>query len=345
MKREPSTTGLTQSQLRRAYAREARRRKRRRYAIFAAILVALAATGAAIGLYVSANSSNTDLAEHGTVVQPTAVTTQRSQNAHSTTSTSGAGRASRAKRVLFTPSDRANFAGLEARLGGASGVAVSGLGRDQAISELGSLREGVAWSTIKVPIAIAVEDRFGGAPPTATQNLLVRAITASDNAAAEALWSSLGPPEVAGAAVQRVLGQTGDTATHVETRVLRPGFTSFGQTVWSLAAQQRFISGLSCLPRARPVLALMRQVEADQQWGLGTLGSGTAFKGGWGPDSAGRYLVRQMGIFRVGGRPVAVSIATMPSDGTFGTGTANLGAIASWLASHLKAAAVPPARC
>src|SRR6186997_1151101 len=124
MTREPSTTGLTPSQLRRAYAREARRRKRRRYAIFAT----LAAAGTVIGLYVSGSSSNTDLAEQGTVVQPTAVTTQRSRNAHSTTSTSGAAHASRAKRVLFTPNDRANFAGLEARLGGASGVAVSGLG-------------------------------------------------------------------------------------------------------------------------------------------------------------------------------------------------------------------------
>jgi hypothetical protein len=223
---------------------------------------------------------------------------------------------------------------------------VSGIGLDRPVAQLGTLREGVAWSTIKVAVALAIEARFAGVPSASTQELMRRAITASDNAAAEELWAMLGSPDVAGAAVQRVLAATGDTSTSIETRVLRPGFTSFGQTIWPLAAQQRFIAGLNCLPRAQPVLALMEQIEPDQRWGLGSVGSGSRFKGGWGPDPSGRYLVRQMGIIRLpNGRLLATSIATIPTDGSFGTGTANLGAIAQWLVSHVNAAAVPAARC
>ena len=158
-------------------------------------------------------------------------------------------------------------------LGGRSGLAVSAIGLDQPIREVGTLREDVAWSTIKVPIALAIETRAAGQPSPSEQSLLARALTASDNAAAESLWGGLGAPSEAAAAVQGILTRTGDTSTRVETRVLRPGFTSFGQTQWSLAAQQRFIAGLPCLPHAAPVLALMQQVIPDQRWGLGSLGA------------------------------------------------------------------------
>lgn len=153
------------------------------------------------------------------------------------------------------------------------------------------------------------------------------------------LWRRIfttSPLSVAAAAVRRILAATGDTSTNVETRVLRPGFTSFGQTQWSLAAQQRFIAGLPCLANSEPVLSLMRQIVPDQRWGLGSLGADTEFKGGWGPDPAGPYLVRQMGIVRLAnGRSLAASVATMPADGKFETGTANVTQIARWLISHV----------
>ena len=211
---------------------------------------------------------------------------------------------------------------------------------------MGTLREDVAWSTIKVPIALAIETKTGGRPSTSEQSLLTRAITASDNAAAEALWGSLGTPTAAAAAVQTVLAKTGDTSTRVETRVHRPGFTSFGQTRWSLADQQRFIAGLPCLPHAAPVLSLMQQVIPDQRWGLGSLGASTQLKGGWGPGPRGGYLVRQMGIVRLAnGRLLATSIATLPSDGSFETGTANITQMARWLLAHIDARKVPPSKC
>jgi hypothetical protein len=246
---------------------------------------------------------------------------------------------------LLTADDRASFFRLERSLG-ASGLAVSGVGLNRPVSQVGTLRDGVAWSTIKVPIAVAVEARAGSHPTTAEQSLLTRAITVSDNSAAEELWASLGPPNAAAAAVRNVLASTGDTSTRVETRVLRPGFTSFGQTQWPLAAQQRFIAGLPCLPNAEPVLSLMTQVVSDQRWGLGSIGTDTQFKGGWGPDPDGRYLVRQMGIVRLAnGRLLAASILTMPADASFETGTANLTQIARWLIAHVDASSVPPEKC
>ena len=193
---------------------------------------------------------------------------------------------------------------------------------------------------------MAIETRAEGHPTASEQSLLDAGITASDNAAAEALWSSLGAPSAAAAAVRAVLAETGDTTTRVETQVLRPGFTSFGQTRWSLAAQQRFIASLPCLPDSEPVLSLMQQVVSDQRWGLGSLGAEAQFKGGWGPDPGGGYLVRQMGIVRLdNGRLLAASIATMPADGSFETGTANLTQIAQWLVAHVDARRVPPREC
>jgi hypothetical protein len=248
--------------------------------------------------------------------------------------------------TFLTAADGASFRNLESELGGASGLAVSPVGLGQPVHQLGTLQEDVAWSTIKVPIAMAIEERSAGHPAASEQSLLVRAITASDNAAAEALWGTLGAPNAAATAVQAVLGQTGDTSTHVETRVLRRGFSSSGQTRWSLAAQQRFIAGLPCLPHAAPILSLMQQVIPDQRWGLGSLGAAAQFKGGWGPEPSGGYLVRQIGIIRLeNGRLLAASMATLPADGSFGTGTANLTQLAQWLVAHVDARSVPPAKC
>ncbi len=235
---------------------------------------------------------------------------------------------------IFTAADRSSFTTLAARLGGSSGIAVAPVGRRTAVDELGALRAGPAWSTIKTAIAATVLGRGGGRP--GTQGLLRRAITESDNAAAQALWSSLGAPAAAGAAVARTLAAAGDTATSVETRVLRPGFSSFGQTSWSLAGQARFTAGLPCLASGRPVLALMGEVVSGQRWGLGSSGLPARFKGGWGPDPRGRYLVRQLGVLTLpDDRTVAVTLASMPADGSFATGTQDLTELARWVAPRI----------
>ena len=62
------------------------------------------------------------------------------------------------------------------------------------------------------------------------------------------------------------------------------------------------------------------------------------FKGGWGPDPQGRYLVRQFGIVPINGRNVAVALAVRPHDGSFDSGTSALSKVTTWLmdnADHL----------
>lgn len=313
-----------------------RRRRRRRAAGLFAALVLLGTGG-----YAATQALNrTGQAQPGGARESTAPSTT-SPTVETRPRPSGP-----VKTALLTAADRASFRRLERNLGGTSALAVSAVGLDRPVQEVGRLPEGVAWSTIKVPIAMAVEKRAEGQPTASEQSLLTRAITASDNSAAEALWSDLGPASAAAAAVRNVLVSAGDTSTQVETRVSRQGFTSFGQTRWSLAAQQRFIAALPCLPNSQPVLSLMQQIQPDQRWGLGSLGVDTQFKGGWGPDPAGRYLVRQMGIVRLSnGRPLAVSMATMPADGSFAAGIANLDQIARWLLDHVEATRVSAPHC
>jgi hypothetical protein len=84
----------------------------------------------------------------------------------------------------------------------------------------------------------------------------------------------------------------------------------------------------------------MSSITGSQQWGLGAAGVPAQFKGGWGPGSApgvsGGYLDRQFGMITVHGKPLAVAIATRPSDGSHETGTSNLTTMARWLVSHAE---------
>jgi hypothetical protein len=76
---------------------------------------------------------------------------------------------------------------------------------------------------------------------------------------------------------------------------------------------------------------------------LGSTGKPAQFKAGWGPGvTAGAgdgWLDRQMGVMTIGGRPIAVAIATTAAD--HGTGTRNLTAIARWVATHVDVAQAP----
>ena len=224
--------------------------------------------------------------------------------------------------MSIAATDRARFEALA--LEGEVGVALS------SGEELGTIRGGVAWSTIKVPLALAVAARE---PTALDEELIELALTVSDNVAAYTLWERLGPPEVAGAAVQDVLVSAGDTTTRIETRVRRAGFTPFGQTQWTLAAQAQLMEALPELPHSAGVRDCMRRVVPEQRWGLGVLGDDVELKGGWGPDPDGRHLVRQMGI--VGSH--AVALAAAPRDGSVESGTAMLDRLAEWFGESLAA--------
>lgn len=243
-----------------------------------------------------------------------------------------------ATRSLLSAADTRSFRALERRLGGRSGVAVASLGSTR-VERTGAWRSGAAWSSIKVPLAVTAIRRGHADPAT-----LAAALTASDKAAAERLWASLGSGAAAARAVEATLRAGSDARTRVQARRVRAGFSAFGQTRWSLVDQARFTARLHCVPGSAQVLELMGRVVADQRWGLGRVGA--RFKGGWGPTRTGRYEVRQLGVVTLrGGRRVAVTIAHAPADGTFGSGTGALTTIARWAAAHFDPAGVKPRGC
>jgi hypothetical protein len=97
-----------------------------------------------------------------------------------------------------------------------------------------------------------------------------------------------------------VLRQTGDTTT-VRSQKVRPDFSAFGQTEWSLTNQAWFTSVALCDSANTPIFALMGQVNPDQRWRIGAV-PGAQFKGGWGSSPTSGYLVRQMGVLAAGER-------------------------------------------
>jgi hypothetical protein len=232
----------------------------------------------------------------------------------------------------------AEFALLAARLSAKLGVVVSAVGTGQTFTTLGEWKEGPAWSTIKVPLVIAA---YRQQDPQQVTDAMRAAITESDNAAAERVWAQLGEPTAAAKKVEQVLRETGDPTT-VEWRKVRPQFTAFGQTIWSLTNQVRFIASAFCNSKNDPIFAMMGQVVANQSWGIGDI-PGTQFKGGWGPSISGNYLVRQIGILTTPSGKIAVAIAAEPSSGQFNDGTKALGEVATWLTQHFGS--LPAGKC
>jgi hypothetical protein len=226
-------------------------------------------------------------------------------------------------------------AGLPAKVG----IAFSAVGTGQVATVLGDWQEGPAWSTSKVPLVLAAYRKHQ--PPLITDTMRA-AITESDNAAAESIWASLGEPAIAAEQVQQILRENGDPTTTVESRKVRPEFTAFGQTIWSLANQVRFMASAFCDGENKQVFDLMGQIEANQSWGIGGIPD-TLFKGGWGPSSSGKYLVRQFGVLTTPTGKVSVAIATEPESGQFAAGTQQLGELTKWLKDRVGA--LPAGQC
>ena len=168
-----------------------------------------------------------------------------------------------------------------------------------------------AWSTSKVPVLIAAH-RAGLIGP----DVVTSAITYSNNAAAQSAWDALGGGAQAAQAAQQVLAEAGDTTTQVQSQVTRPEFSAFGQTQWSVGDQAAFMANLRCVNGAEPILTAMSTPDPAQSYGLRNL-EGAALKGGWGPDTAGGYDVRQMGLATIGGREVAVALIASAPDGQY----------------------------
>ena len=221
----------------------------------------------------------------------------------------------------------ASFAEFSSNIPGVVGVAIAG---GNGVENFGQWVEGPAWSTIKVPLAVAGLRQAD----ESTTALVSRAIEQSDNVAAAAIWSQLGDPRTAADAVETVLREAGDTSTVVQSERIRPEFSAFGQTIWPVEAQARFAAALPCLAASEAVLEDMHNLAADQRWGLATR-LDAATKGGWGPAENGSYLVRQLAVITTDSGTLGVALSAAPSDGRFDTGVDHIGRLASWVGDHV----------
>lgn len=256
---------------------------------------------------------------------------------------------------------RASFSAFAAGLPGQVGVAVAPLGAGP-IQTFGDLPVAHAWSTSKVPVLTTLllsykQSRQALSAAESTDATL--ALEQSDNAAIEALFGVLeqiyGGLVPASAAIQRVLRSAGDDTTVINTAPNGEGFTTYGQTEWSVTGEVQFYRALAegCLLDPHDtayVLGLMANVVGYERWGAGSAGypSGVplAFKGGWGPDSGGGYQVRQTAIVGSGDRGYVVSMLAVPASGSFADGTMMLTTLATWVREHFVLDANRPApRC
>lgn len=228
-------------------------------------------------------------------------------------------------------------------LAGQVGLALAPIGTDRVIS-MGTLKTARAWSTLKVPIALAAQRKYGSSIALKED----KAITLSDNDAAGDLWGSLGGGRVSVGAVTAVLREGHDARTRVSSEADRPPSYP-GYTPWALVDQARFGAHLPCMAGSDDVIRLMSEVAPNQQWGIASTGHNqgaiTAVKGGWGPatDASPAYVVRQLGIITTTRGQVAVSMAALPASGRFDDGTKMLTQIGNWLGRNL--AQLPFGRC
>lgn len=194
-------------------------------------------------------------------------------------------------------------------------LAFAPVGNQEKVRVVGDDATLVAWSTIKVPLSLAVVRAGDGG---ARSGDIDSALTASDNEAASRLWEDLGSGESASAAVETQLHRGGDRATQVPPEVTSPGHSPFGQAKWQLDDQARFTAALPCLSGSSRVTDAMDRVVDGQRWGLGGI-NGAKLKGGWGSTPDG-YVVRQLGI--VPGTKGATAVTLQVRTGTHGQGTA-----------------------
>ncbi len=206
--------------------------------------------------------------------------------------------------------------------GGKVGVAVSAPGnKDKGKVKIGgSWKGGRAWSTIKVPLAIAaiqenvstgdVTEPYGTSCTGYSLSTAVNAaITQSDNCAAWWLWVALGGDNSSAASkVTEVIRAGGDSSTEVNgTR--NGDYLTSGMTDWLLVEQAIFAANMSSISKSADVLSAMRTHNAsDGSHGLASNYT-SMIKGGWG-DSDGA-ATRQFGLIKLkNGKCSAVAIGT-----------------------------------
>ena len=155
------------------------------------------------------------------------------------------------RKSTVAPELAPSFAALESRLSGSVGIAVAPLGAGP-IQTFGTAQIAHAWSTSKVPVLVTLlvtdEQLNHGLSPAGREEATL-ALTESDNAAVEALFSSLeqlrGGLVPASEAVQEMFRMAGDRTAMVNTAPNNEGFTTYGQSEWSLSDEIIFYRALA----------------------------------------------------------------------------------------------------
>jgi hypothetical protein len=259
---------------------------------------------------------------------------------------------------LLDATASASFARLAAGLSGRIELTVSPLGAGASVT-LGGDAATHGWSTTKVPVLTALLRARGEVLTPEERTWAQSAITESNNESVLDLFHDLESIEggllKASDYIQNLFRQSGDDETIVATAPPPTGaVTTFGQTEWTPNNTVKFFGALArgCLlgPQGTDyVLTLMRDIEPSESWGLGSAGFVyIAFKGGWGPEPTGAYLVRQAGIIDPGSpQAVVVAIVALPPSGarSFEIGTEMLTRTAVWLREHLKLRPRVPVPC
>ncbi|WIM67831.1 hypothetical protein QP027_00025 [Corynebacterium breve] len=185
---------------------------------------------------------------------------------------------------------------------------------------VGHIGQFPAWSTIKVPIALAAVEECSY-DDAYRDELITASIEWSDNDAAYYLWTCLGDPETADARTEEMISR-GGTSLHMEP--------AFGLTRWSIPSQAQFGHYISSLDEGNPVIEAMHNIDEEQSYGLGTLDD-AAFKGGWSDDEDGSWHTRQFGFFNHDGETYGVAIAARSESGSYADGQEALTAITEFL--------------
>ncbi len=340
-----------------------------RWAKAVAAFIAVAGIVAAVTVYTSRESGDSAPPARAVKVRAKRAPTLREdsgkpkhladQTSHKSLPPASAGTAASSAAVL-PPQAETSFQAMAASLPARVGLAVQPLGGG-ATQEFGDLREGHAWSSIKVPILATLLREKGEALSPEEEAWAASAITASDNEAAASLFGRIeeaqGGLVGASRAVEAVLHEAGSASTRVATSPPPPGAVStYGQTEWSLSDAARFFAALGRCEVLGPqgtsyVESLMEQVIPEQRWGLGEAGFPgdwrVAMKGGWGPEAAagGSYLVRQSGLVESESGGIAVAMVAIDDSGSYEAGAGDLSSLASWLAGELKGLGPAFRRC
>ncbi|MDO5512846.1 hypothetical protein [Corynebacterium sp.] len=218
------------------------------------------------------------------------------------------------ERVDLRAELRTLVAEVSADHGGRVGLA---LATGDEVVHVGLTGTSFAWSTVKVPIAVAAE-REG----VATEALIEASISNSDNAAAYQL-------------ARAVDLELGDLDFVPELEPLP------GETFWPLTEQAQFAADLPCVDTEGATYAAMADIVDWQRYGLANI-DGAHFKGGWGLDAPQVYGVRQIGTVPAGDGHIGVAMIAYPDDANHDTGTDILDALSLGLAELIDAGDVAP---